>query len=86
MYRLLLVFLLALLVSCSTDTDYKNRSRATGWKMIGGKGVFSKNYKGKVNVQETGPGLVFIEGGTFTMGRVQDDQWAIGIIHPLNIT
>lgn len=73
MYRLLLVFLLALLVSCSSDIDYKNRSRATGWKMIGGKGVFSKNYKGKVNVQETGPGLVFIEGGTFTMGRVQDD-------------
>src|SRR6056297_1300691 len=23
--------------------------------------------------QETGPGLVLIEGGTFTMGRVQDD-------------
>jgi len=26
-----------------------------------------------VNDQETGPGLTLIEGGTFTMGRVQDD-------------
>jgi formylglycine-generating enzyme required for sulfatase activity len=23
--------------------------------------------------QEAGPGLVFVEGGTFTMGKVQDD-------------
>ena len=27
----------------------------------------------KVQEQATGPGLVFIEGGTFTMGKVQDD-------------
>ena len=27
----------------------------------------------KYQEQETGPGLVFVEGGTFTMGRVQDD-------------
>lgn len=30
-------------------------------------------YNPKAKEQETGPGLVFIEGGTFTMGRVQDD-------------
>jgi gliding motility-associated lipoprotein GldJ len=30
-------------------------------------------YDPKTKEQETGPGLVFIEGGTFTMGRVQDD-------------
>ena len=30
-------------------------------------------YNAEAKEQETGPGLVFIEGGTFTMGRVQDD-------------
>lgn len=30
-------------------------------------------YNPKAKEQETGPGLVFIEGGTFTMGKVQDD-------------
>ncbi|MFT4670640.1 MAG: gliding motility-associated lipoprotein GldJ, partial [Ulvibacter sp.] len=30
-------------------------------------------YSPQAKEQETGPGLVFIEGGTFTMGRVQDD-------------
>jgi len=30
-------------------------------------------YNPNATEQETGPGLVFIEGGTFTMGRVQDD-------------
>jgi gliding motility-associated lipoprotein GldJ len=30
-------------------------------------------YNAKAKEQETGPGLVFIEGGTYTMGRVQDD-------------
>ena len=31
--------------------------------------------------QETGPGLVFIEGGTFTRGQVQDD-----VLHDWNNT
>lgn len=60
-----------LLVSCSKSRDYKNSSRATGWKMNSKEGGFQYNPKAKE--QETGPGLVFIEGGTFTMGRVQDD-------------
>lgn len=30
-------------------------------------------YKTDYQEQEAGPGLVFVEGGTFTMGRVQDD-------------
>jgi len=30
-------------------------------------------YNPDAKEQETGPGLVFIEGGTFTMGKVQDD-------------
>ena len=74
MSRLLLAFFLTLLsVSCSKKEDYKNSSRATGWKMIGRMGGFAKDYNKKTKEQETGPGLVFIEGGTFTMGRIQDD-------------
>ena len=30
-------------------------------------------YNPKAKEQETGPGLVFVEGGTYTMGKVQDD-------------
>lgn len=50
------------------------RSPVTGWNYNDSKnGGFETNpYAG----QETGPGLVFIEGGTFTMGRVQDDVMA----------
>ncbi len=58
-------------VSCNKSRDYKDSSRATGWKMNSKEGGFQYNPKAKE--QETGPGLVFIEGGTFTMGRVQDD-------------
>lgn len=61
----------SLFVSCSKSRDYKNSSRATGWKMNAKEGGFQYNPKAKE--QETGPGLVFVEGGTFTMGRVQDD-------------
>ena len=60
-----------LLVSCNKSRNYKDSSRATGWKMNAKEGGFQYNPKAKE--QETGPGLVFIEGGTFTMGRVQDD-------------
>lgn len=59
------------LVSCGKSRDYKNSSRATGWQINAKDGGFQYNTSGKE--QETGPGLVFIEGGTFTMGRVQDD-------------
>ncbi|GAB5401306.1 MAG: gliding motility lipoprotein GldJ [Aureisphaera sp.] len=62
---------MSLMVSCSKSRDYSNSSRATGWQMNSKEGGFQYNPKAKE--QETGPGLVFIEGGTFTMGRVQDD-------------
>ncbi|MGO4906016.1 gliding motility lipoprotein GldJ [Flavobacterium sp. W20_MBD1_R3] len=52
--------------SCSKKSSSKNTSRATGWNMDSKKGSSNKK-------QEAGPGLVFVEGGTFTMGRVQDD-------------
>ncbi|HXP50805.1 MAG TPA: SUMF1/EgtB/PvdO family nonheme iron enzyme, partial [Bacteroidia bacterium] len=47
------------------------RSTVTGWNLNDPKngGYEVPPYE----EQETGPGLVFIEGGTFTMGRSQDD-------------
>ncbi|WP_026839685.1 gliding motility lipoprotein GldJ [Gillisia sp. JM1] len=61
----------ASLFSCNNSRDYKNNSRATGWDINSKEGGFQ--YKTDYKEQETGPGLVFVEGGTFTMGRVQDD-------------
>jgi gliding motility-associated lipoprotein GldJ len=57
------VFLLA---SCS-----KERSSTTGWAYNdSNNGGFEKPYYFE---QETGPGLVLIEGGRFTMGRTEQD-------------
>ena len=58
-------------VSCNKSKDYKDNSRATGWRLDGKDG--SMKYQTDYQGQETGPGLIFVEGGTFTMGRVQDD-------------
>ncbi len=50
----------------------KTRSNSTGMTYNDRKnGGFQINLKYKG--QETGPGLVFIEGGTFIMGRVEED-------------
>ena len=49
----------------------KGGSTATGWKINDKKGGFQFNDKFKQ--QETPPGMISIEGGTFTMGKVQDD-------------
>ena len=57
--------------SCKKSSNSKNDSRATGWKINAKEGGFQYNTNFKE--QETSPGLVFIEGGTFTMGKVQDD-------------
>ncbi len=64
--------------SCS-KTSSKNVSRATGWKINAKEGGFQYNTDFKE--QETAPGLVFIEGGTFTKGKVQDD-----VMHDWNNT
>jgi len=48
-----------------------NQSRGTGWSVNSKKGGFQ--YNTDFEDQETGPGLVFIEGGTYTKGQVQDD-------------
>ncbi|MGO4912284.1 MULTISPECIES: gliding motility lipoprotein GldJ [unclassified Leeuwenhoekiella] len=69
-----------LLSSCGgKGKDYKNSSRATGWSINDRDGGFQANTDYKE--QEAAPGLVFIEGGTFTMGQVQDD-----VMHDWNNT
>ena len=65
--------------SCSKSSSSKNESRATGWKINDKDGGFQYNTGFKE--QETAPGLVFVEGGTFTMGKVQDD-----VMHDWNNT
>ncbi|WP_445456969.1 gliding motility lipoprotein GldJ [Flavobacterium sp. HNIBRBA15423] len=59
------------LSSCSKSSSTKGASRATGWKINDKNGGFQHN--SKFTQQETPPGMVPIEGGTFTMGKVQDD-------------
>lgn len=57
--------------SCKNASSSKNVSRATGWKINAKEGGFQ--YNSNFKEQETAPGLVFIEGGTFTKGQIQDD-------------
>ncbi|MDA0774168.1 MAG: gliding motility lipoprotein GldJ [Bacteroidetes bacterium] len=62
-----------------TSCAKNNTSRATGWSINAKKGGFQYNVD--FEEQETAPGLVFIEGGTFTKGQVQDD-----VMHDWNNT
>ncbi|TDE51447.1 gliding motility lipoprotein GldJ [Flavobacterium sp. GT3P67] len=73
--RLLISIMLVIgFSSCSKKSSSKNTSRATGWNMDSKKAGSSKK-------QQAGPGLVFVEGGTFTMGKVADD-----VMHDWNNT
>jgi gliding motility-associated lipoprotein GldJ len=65
--------------SCKKSSGSKDVSRATGWKINAKEGGFQ--YNSDFKEQETSPGLVFIEGGTFTKGKVQDD-----VMHDWNNT
>jgi gliding motility-associated lipoprotein GldJ len=56
-----------------------NISRATGWGINSKQGGFQYNIE--YEDQENGPGLVLIEGGTYTKGQVQDD-----VLHDWNNT
>ena len=52
----------------------KEKSSATGWEYNNYEnGGFEKDGNFPAKEQETGPGLVFIEGGTFTMGSTEED-------------
>ena len=71
-FKVLLVLALTVAsTSCKKSSSSKNSSRATGWDINSREGGFQYNTDFKE--QETSPGLVFVEGGTFTKGRVQDD-------------
>jgi gliding motility-associated lipoprotein GldJ len=74
----MLASLAILATSCNNSRD-NSSSRATGWDLSGRDGGVS--YKTDYEEQEAGPGLLFVEGGTFTMGRVQDD-----VMHDWNNT
>lgn len=65
---LMLAMLMVIATSCKKR---KQESETTGWKLNDQKwGGFEKlKYKG----QENGPNLVLIEGGTFAMGRTEQD-------------
>ena len=73
LYGPILLTILMLINGCGKN----NMSRGTGWGINSKKGGFQ--YNTDFEEQETGPGLVFIEGGTFTKGQVQDD-----VIHDFN--
>src|SRR6218665_1357675 len=58
--------------SCSSNkTSGGNRSAKTGWDYNDPRtgGFEIADYQGQV----TGPGLVFVEGGRFTMGQTEED-------------
>ncbi|MBT8375799.1 MAG: gliding motility lipoprotein GldJ [Bacteroidia bacterium] len=76
---LLVVALCASVVGCKRSSSSGNVDSATGWKINDKKGGFQYNTNFKE--QETPPGTTFIEGGTFTMGRVADD-----VMHDWNNT
>lgn len=65
-FSILFLFALAVLISSCA----KQRSRTTGWEYNDPKtgGFEVPQYREQI----TGPGLVFIEGGTFVMGRTLD--------------
>mgnify|MGYP003663583672 FL=1 len=79
-FKTLLVLALSLAtISCKKSSSSKNSSRATGWQINSREGGFQ--YNTNFQEQETSPGLVFVEGGTFTKGQVQDD-----VMHDWNNT
>jgi len=67
---LLVALVAATLISCNKSS--RTHSNLTGWKFNDptyGGFTANTNYQG----QKVPPGMVLIEGGTFTMGSVQDD-------------
>jgi len=68
-----LLFILISIIGCNNNPFKNNRniSNATGWKISTKDGGYknNKSFKG----QQTGPGLIFVEGGTFTKGNVKDN-------------
>ena len=68
---LLLLAVAGSLASCSTFKKKQEKSTATGWN-------YNDKNQGNFNVPKpkdvkAAPGLVFVQGGTFTMGASQED-------------
>jgi len=71
-YRPLIIIVLSNLVLASCIRTQRSKSTLTGWNFNDPRfGNFTApvDYRG----QKTPPGMILIEGGTFTMGHVQDD-------------
>ena len=67
-----LTILLSGLLILASSCGSKKKSSTTGWEYNNSKnGGFEVNTK--FQEQITGPGLLFVEGGSFTMGRVEQD-------------
>ena len=67
----LLTTLTGAVVSCNPFKKKPQTSSATGWN-------YNDKSMGNFNVPKpkdikTAPGLVFVQGGTFTMGRTEED-------------
>ena len=68
---ILVVSSIVIFASCSRKQSYE-KSSTTGWE-------YNNTYNGGYETneyfveQKTGPGLLFVEGGSFTMGRVEQD-------------
>lgn len=68
---LLIAALMVSFVGCKRSSNSSNVDSATGWAINDRQGGFQ--YNTQFQDQDTPPGTSFIEGGTFTMGKVQDD-------------
>lgn len=69
-FLLFIAVIIGISVSCKSGKG-KGESPTTGWKY---NDPDNGGFEVKEGVeQQTGPGLVFIEGGSFTMGRVEQD-------------
>lgn len=71
-YKTLIIIILANLILASCIRTQRSKSTLTGWNFNDPRfGNFTApvDYRG----QKTPPGMILIEGGTFTMGSVQDD-------------
>ncbi|MGY8948493.1 MAG: gliding motility lipoprotein GldJ [Flavobacteriales bacterium] len=78
-----LIVMIILFIGCSRNNNStkrgKNISQGTGFGINSKDGGFQ--YDNKYKGQMTGPGLVFVEGGTFTKGNVKDN-----VMHDWNNT
>ena len=80
-YIILLCSILTLSIGCNRNNykSGKNISQATGWKINSADGGFKFNTKFKG--QQTAPGMIFIQGGTFVKGNAKDN-----VMHDWNNT